>query len=87
MAGRFDGTGEGAGIEVVHDREITHVQEEYFGLNDVGDIRAGGVEDGLEVGQYLFGLLGDGVANDLSGLWVKRDLAGYVEHIAGLHRL
>lgn len=66
--------------------KVTHVGEEDVDLDDLGNGRAGLLEDGLEVGDALLGLLGD-VALDQDALGVEGDLAGAVDGGGGLDGL
>lgn len=53
---------------------MSHVGDEDCGLNDLGDGRAGLLEDSIEVLAALLGLFGDGALNQ-GALGGERDLA------------
>ena len=48
--------GEGVGVDLVHDREIAHVEKEHRGLGHIGQRGTAVAEHGDHVGQHLAGL-------------------------------
>lgn len=66
--------------------KLAHVSEEDVDLDDLFDGGAGLDEDGLEVGDALLGLVGDG-ALDEGALGGEGDLAGAVDGGGGLDGL
>ncbi len=67
--------GEVFGVEGVHGGEVGHVLEEDGGFDDVGEVQAGGGEDGLEVLEDAGGL-GFDAAGDEARRWLGRGLPG-----------
>ena len=70
------------GVEGVHGGEVGHVFEEDGGFDDVGEVEAGGGEDGLEVFEDAGGLGCDAAGDQRAGGGVEGDLAGGVEGVA-----
>lgn len=69
-------------VDGVHGGEVLHIFEEDDGLDDAGEIAAGGDEDGFDVFEDPRGLIGDGAGDDLTGGGIEGDLSGSVEEIA-----
>ena len=65
---------------------MSHVRDEDGGLDDLGELGASLLENGLGVLAGLLGLGGDGTLNELT-LRGKRDLARAVDHVGGLDGL
>ena len=51
--------GEKLGVHRVHGGEVAHALQEHGGLDHVVHGQAGGLQNGLDVGEHLTGLLGD----------------------------
>ena len=68
--------GEELGVYRVHGGEVAHVLQEHGGLDHVVHGEAGGLQNGLHIGQHLTGLLGDAAGHELTGGGVKGHLTG-----------
>lgn len=65
-------------VRGVHFRKVIHARQEDVDLHHLAEVRAGGLENGREIGDAECGHLGDGRAGereDGSG-WCAGDLAG-----------
>ena len=73
-------------VLAIHLSKVAHVREEDGGLDNLGDGRAGLLNDGLDVLAALSRLLGDG-ALDEGAVRLEGDLAGAVDSSRGLDGL
>ena len=79
--------GKELGVHRVHGGEIAHILQEHGGLDHVVHGQAGGLQNGLDIGQHLAGLLGDAAGNKLAGGGVKGHLAGRDQEAAAVDGL
>ena len=67
--------GEVLGVDLVEGGEVGHVGDEAGGLDDLGQVGAGGGQDGGHIAAALLGLGGDALG-DIAGGRIHGDLAG-----------
>ena len=84
QAGNFDGGAGGRGdafgrkvlpVNGIHGDEVIHVLDEDCGLDDVDEVDAGFIQDGLDVLHDLSSLFGYAARNEIACLWINRNLA------------
>ena len=86
-AGRVLPLSEELSVDRVHGGEVAHALQEYGGLDHIVHGQTGGFKDGLDVGEYLTGLLGNAAGDELAGSRVKGHLAGRDQEAAAVDGL